>query len=219
MHALIFDLDGTLLDSLEDIANAGNAILSTHGYPVRSLSEYRQLVGNGFHNLIRNALPPDVSATMPEDALAALITEARSWYANNLYRNTKPYVGLPEALQALARAGHSLAVLSNKPHELTVPLIDHFFPEVPFAHVIGGRKDFPLKPDPTVLLNMLQDMRVAHNQAFYVGDSNVDVFTARNAGLRSIGVAWGFRGVEELRAAQADLIIDSPAQLITVVND
>ena len=218
MHALFFDLDGTLLDTLEDIARAGNAILDAHGYPTHSLSEYRQLVGNGFSSLIRHALPHEISENTPEDVISSLVLEARRSYKNNLWHSTRPYAGMHDALLTLSEAGHTLCVLSNKPHELTVPLIKHFFPDVPFDQVIGGRDGFPLKPDPTVLLNMLHNTRIPAARAMYVGDSNVDIFTARNAGIRSVGVAWGFRGDDELRAANADHIITTPDQLAYLIQ-
>lgn len=219
MSALVFDLDGTLLDTLEDIARAGNAVLAAHGFPARSLPEYRQLVGRGFRSLIRNALPAEAAATLTEEGLDALVTEARAWYGANLCRSTRPYPGIPEALHGLAEAGQALAVLSNKPHELTVALVRRFFPGVPFTQVFGGRDGMPLKPDPTVLLEMLRGMGVPPTRALYVGDSDVDVFTARNANMTSIGVAWGFRGADELRNAHADHIVTAPAELAAVAEE
>lgn len=218
MKTLLFDLDGTLLNSLEDIAFAANAVLTAHGYPNHSLTEYRQLVGNGFYRLISKALPPQIANTITENTLSGLVTEARTWYKNNMCRATQPYAGIIDALGILSDAGHMLSVLSNKPHELTVALVEHFFPHIPFTMVLGAKEGAPLKPDPTVPREMLHAMGGTANQAFYIGDSDVDILTARNAGITSIGVAWGFRGIEELRAANADHIIAAPAELITVVE-
>ena len=218
MKTLLFDLDGTLLNSLEDIAFAANAVLTAHGYPVHPLTEYRQLVGNGFYRLISNALPPQIANTISENTLTVLVTEARSWYKKNMFRATQPYAGIIDTLSLLSDAGHMLSILSNKPHELTVALVEHFFPHVPFSIVLGAREGVPLKPDPTVPREMLHAMGGTANEAFYIGDSDVDILTARNAGMTSIGVAWGFRGIEELRAANADHIISVPAELATVVE-
>lgn len=203
--ALIFDLDGTLLDTLEDIARAGNAVLQAHGYPCHPLDAYRGFVGYGFRHLLAAALPETVS--LPDDQLDTLVAEARAWYGDHLWPHTQPYAGIPEALRCLAQEGHALAVLSNKPHELTVPLIRHFFADIPLEPVLGGRDGFPLKPDPTVPLDVLRTLHVSAAQAFYVGDSMVDVLTAHNAGMRAIGVAWGFAGADAMRQAQAEHVI------------
>jgi len=219
MTAFIFDLDGTLVNSLEDIGQACNQTLAAHGYPVHPMPSYRLFVGRGFHKLVCDALPAGEAEKLPETALASLVAEAKAWYGENMCVRTRPYDGMTEALCALADKGHALAVLSNKPDDLTVRLIGNYFPSVPFALVRGGREGVPLKPEPDAPLDMLRHMNVPAARAFYVGDSNVDVFTARNAGMRSIGVAWGFRGAEELRAAQADHIIDAPAGLTALAEE
>jgi len=213
MKAFLFDLDGTLIDSLEDIGQACNDVLASHGYPVHPLPKYRYYVGRGFHKLVSDALPQGESTRLSTAELCALVAEARAQYGNNMCVRTRPYDGITEALLALAEQGHALAVLSNKPDDLTVALIGRYFPEVPFALVRGGRDGVPLKPEADAPLDMLRQMSVLPANSFYVGDSNVDIFTARNAGMTSIGVAWGFRGAEELRAAQADHVIDAPEAL------
>ena len=213
MKAFLFDLDGTLIDSLEDIGQACNDVLARHGYPVHPMPKYRFYVGRGFNKLVGDALPADESARLSAGDLAALVAEARAQYGKNMCVRTKPYTGITEALLELARQGHALAVLSNKPDDLTVALIRRYFPAVPFAIVRGGREGVPLKPEADAPLDMLRQLSVLPASSFYVGDSNVDVFTARNAGMTSIGVAWGFRGVDELRAARADHVIDTPDAL------
>lgn len=219
MRAFIFDLDGTLINSLEDIGQACNQTLAAHGYPVHPMPSYRQFVGRGFHKLVCDALPAGEAQRLPQKALAALVAEAKASYGENMCVRTRPYEGMTEALQTLAGKGHALAVLSNKPDDLTVSLIRRYFPSVPFAQVRGGRDGVPLKPEPNAPLDMLRGMGVPASRAFYVGDSNVDVFTARNAGMRSIGVSWGFRGADELRAAQADHIIDTPSGLMALAEE
>ena len=219
MRAFIFDLDGTLVDSLEDIGQACNDVLASHGYPVHPLPEYRFYVGRGFHKLVNDALPEGEAAKPSSDQLTALIAEARARYGENMCERTKPYAGITDALHQLAADGHALAVLSNKPDDLTVELVRRYFPDVPFALVRGGREGVPLKPEPDAPLDMLRHMDFLPERSFYVGDSNVDIFTARNAGMISIGVAWGFRGADELRAAQADHVIDTPVALTRMAKE
>ena len=219
MRAFIFDLDGTLIDSLEDIGQACNDVLASHGYPVHPLPAYRFYVGRGFHKLVNDALPEGEAAKLSSDQLTALIAEARARYGENMCVRTKPYAGITEALHQLADDGHALAVLSNKPDDLTVELVRRYFPDVPFALVRGGREGVPLKPEPDAPLDMLRHMDFLPERSFYVGDSNVDIFTARNAGMISIGVAWGFRGADELRAAQADHVIDTPEALTRLAKE
>ena len=219
MRAFIFDLDGTLVDSLEDIGQACNDVLASHGYPVHPLPAFRFYVGRGFHKLVNDALPEGEAAKLSSDQLTALIAEARARYGENMCVRTKPYAGITEALHQLAADGHALAVLSNKPDDLTVELVRRYFPDVPFALVRGGREGVPLKPEPDAPLDMLRHMDFLPERSFYVGDSNVDIFTARNAGMISIGVAWGFRGADELRAAQADHVIETPDALTRLAKE
>ena len=219
MRAFIFDLDGTLVDSLEDIGQACNDVLASHGYPVHPLPAFRFYVGRGFHKLVNDALPEGEAAKLSSDQLTALIAEARARYGENMCERTKPYAGITDALHQLAADGHALAVLSNKPDDLTVELVRRYFPDVPFALVRGGREGVPLKPEPDAPLDMLRHMDFLPERSFYVGDSNVDIFTARNAGMISIGVAWGFRGADELRAAQADHVIDTPDVLTRLAKE
>ncbi len=213
MKAFIFDMDGTLLDTLADIGRACNAILAAHGHPTHALPAYRRMVGNGFSRLVRSALPPAVLRDLAPDALDALVDEARRWYGQHMREHTRPYDGMPEALAELARRGLTLAVLSNKPDDFTRALVSHYFPQIPFADVRGGRPETPLKPDPTAPGAMLSQLNLEAGQCFYVGDSDVDMLTARNAGMVSVGVAWGFRGPEEVRAAGARHLLSTPAQL------
>ena len=193
MKAFIFDLDGTLLDTLEDIGQACNAVLAAHGYPTHPLAAYRRMVGNGFGRLVRSALPPAALQALTPEALTPLVDEARAWYGRHMREHTHPYAGMPEALTELARRGLTLAVLSNKPDDFTRTLINHYFPQIPFAEVRGGRSDTPLKPDPAGPRAILAALGLEAGQCFYVGDSDVDMLTARNADMVSVGVGWGFR--------------------------
>ncbi|MDD4701075.1 MAG: HAD family hydrolase [Desulfovibrio sp.] len=217
MKAFFFDLDGTLLDTLADIGRACNAILKKHGYPTHPLPQYRLFVGNGFGRLMADALPAD--AALDAQAKALLVEEARQYYGLHMYDCTRPYDGVIAALEDLSAAGHPLAILSNKPDGLTVEIVERYFSVIPLSLVRGAKKDVPLKPQPHALLDMMQTMHTSASQALYVGDSNIDILTARNAGVTSVGVSWGFRGAEELRKAGADHIIDTPSQLPTLAKE
>ena len=195
MKACFFDLDGTLLDTLADIGGACNAVLAAHGYPVHPVSAYRQMVGNGFPILMRRALPGAVVAQGPQARLDALTEEGRRYYAAHLSIRTAPYPGLAAVLGRLQDAGLRLAVLSNKPEDLTRALVPLHFPAIRFDAVRGGRQDAPLKPDPTVLLQMAAGM----------------------AGMTAVGVAWGFRGAAEVQAAGADRVAADAEELAHIL--
>lgn len=217
MKACFFDLDGTLLDTLADIGAACNAVLAAYGHPVHPVSAYRQMVGNGFPTLMRRALPPAVVAEGPEARLEALTEEGRRYYAEHLSIHTVPYPGLPQALARMQEAGLQLAVLSNKPDDLTRALVPLHFPGIRFAAIRGGRAGAPLKPDPAVLLEMAARMGVTPQECLYVGDSDVDMMTARNAGMLAVGVAWGFRGADEVRAAGAAVVAADAQELANII--
>lgn len=213
MDAAFFDLDGTLLDTLADIGSACNRMLAAHGFPQHPIPAYANMVGNGFTRTVERALPPQVLAALSRQEREELTDEARAQYAAHLYDHTWPYPGMPEALAELAGRGMVIAVLSNKPDAWTEPIIRHFFPDIPFARIHGARSELPLKPDPQVPLAMLAELGLEAPRCAYVGDSDVDMLTARNAGMLPVGAAWGFRGAAELRAAGARLMADRPAEL------
>ena len=213
MDAAFFDLDGTLLDTLADIGSACNRMLAAHGLPEHPLAAYATMVGNGFTRTVERALPPKVWSALSAEEREAFTAEARAQYAAHLFDHTQPYAGMPEALGALAGCGLTLAVLSNKPDAWTVEIIRHFFPQVPFAIIRGARPDSPLKPDPLVPRAMLAELDLAPLRCAYVGDSDVDMLTARNTGMLPVGAAWGFRGPDELLQAGARLLVREPAEL------
>ena len=210
--ACIFDLDGTLLDTLADLALACNTIMVRHGWPGHETEQYRFFVGNGFAKLMERVLPAGVLATLAPEEVGALVREARDFYTAHLWEHTLPYEGIPEALHKLAASGIRLGLLSNKPDSETQLLACHFFPGILDA-VAGSRPGVPLKPDPAALHALLEALSVSPQEAVYVGDSNVDMQTARNAGVFSVGVAWGFRRARELAEAGAGCIITRPAEL------
>lgn len=211
MKAFIFDLDGTLLNTLGDIANACNHVLRQNGYPTHPTQAYRHMVGNGFAMLLQRAVP--LAAALMEKQIGTLTSEARKYYAAHMKEETDPYPGMIGALEDLAAAGAFLAVLSNKPDDLSGELISYYFPSIPFRHIQGALPDLPLKPDPATLIHLLDHFAIGKDEACYIGDSNVDIFTARNAGICGVGAAWGFRGRQELAEAGADVILEEPAML------
>ena len=213
MEAAFFDLDGTLLDTLADIGGACNRMLAAHGFPQHAIPAYASMVGNGFTLTVERALPAAVLAALTPEEREELTAEARAQYAAHLYDHTAPYAGMPEALAELSEKGVVLGVLSNKPDAWTEPIIRHFFPDIPFALIHGARAGLPLKPDPHVPLAMLAGLGREAARCSYVGDSDVDMLTARNAGMLPVGAAWGFRGAAELRAAGARLLVARPAEL------
>lgn len=205
--AVLFDMDGTLLDTLADMAAAVNHILSVHGYPLRTVEEVRAFVGNGARKLMERALPPDVTG----DAFEALLEEYRQWYEAHACVKTAPYPGIPAVLAALHRAGVRCAVVSNKPDGATRELAARFFPGLP---AFGQQDGIPAKPAPDMVYHALAELGVEASAAAYVGDSEVDVALARNAGLPLIAVSWGFRGREALEEAGAALVVDDAATLL-----
>lgn len=205
--AVLFDMDGTLLDTLADMAAAVNHILSVHGYSLRTVEEVRAFVGNGARKLMERALPPDVTG----DAFEALLEEYRQRYEAHACVRTAPYPGVPAVLAALHRAGVRCAVVSNKPDGATRELAARFFPGLP---AFGQQDGIPAKPAPDMVYHALAELGVEASAAAYVGDSEVDVALARNAGLPLIAVSWGFRGREALEEAGAALVVDDAATLL-----
>lgn len=211
---IIFDLDGTLLDTIVDLAVACNAVLAMRGLPQHSLEDYRMFVGNGVMRLVERALPEPLRNPCTVDAARR---DFVSYYKDHLDTYTSPYAGIPELLAELQRRGLQLAVASNKFQSGTEELVHRFFPGCSFPVVLGQRPGVPLKPDPAVDLQILQLTGTTPDEALHVGDSAIDVLAARAAGIRSVGVSWGFRSREELAEAGADAIIDRPDGLLNLL--
>lgn len=210
---IIFDLDGTLLDTLEDIADAGNAALAGVGLPTLPVQAYKQIIGEGMTRLIEQAAP----AGTPAAVLEPLVAEVKVEYGRRWRDATRPYPGIPELLAALAARGVPMAVLSNKPHPFTLEVIAHFFPGVAFVDVRGAGPQTPLKPDPAGALALARTMGFAPGELIMLGDTRIDVATGVNAGLHAVGVLWGFRGREELVRAGAEAIIARPDELLGMI--
>ncbi|WP_319776961.1 HAD family hydrolase [Maridesulfovibrio sp.] len=212
--AVIFDLDGTLLDTLGEIASAGNAALSRMGFDTHPVDAYRKFVGAGAKKLAWRVLPEEKQIQEVYDSFVPVLLEE---FGQGLNTVAKPYAGIPEVLADFASCGKKLAVLSNKPHEFTVEAVSKFLPNVDFFAVCGGRKGVPLKPEPDAALKLAKAMGVSPQQILFVGDSDVDIKTGVNAGMISIGAGWGFRGEEELIKAGANIVLDTPADLVSLL--
>lgn len=188
---ILFDLDGTLLDTLEDLAEAVNAALRKRGLPLHSTDEYRKMVGHGVRNLVTVALPEAFRAD--EAFIDSCLADFKAYYTEHIDVHTHPYPGIPELLSRLHESGCRIAVASNKFQEGTERLIAEFFPGIPFVAILGNRPGYPLKPDPEIVGEVLRKADASPAGAILVGDSSTDMLTARNGGIRSIAVTWGYR--------------------------
>lgn len=209
-RAAIMDLDGTLLNTLEDLAYACNQVLAEHGFPTHPADDYRELIGDGIFSLVRRALPAEAVEANGVDGYVAQI---RAVYDTAWKRTTQPYPGIMDMLVELQRRGAALAVLSNKPHGPTVEVVGHFFGKVGFREVIGAKPEVPMKPDPAGALALIGRLGLAPADCVYLGDTGTDMKTGVNAGMLPVGAGWGFRP-DELDRAGAEMIIDHPARLL-----
>ena len=212
---VIFDLDGTLLNTLDDLAASCNYVCALHGWPTFPVDAYRYKIGNGMLKLVERILPAEYvgDEAMFEQALA----EFRAHYAAHKEDHTAPYAGVPEMLDELRAAGVQAAVLTNKDHVSAVPLMDRYFGAGAFAHVQGREERFAPKPAAPVTLHVLEVLGAEPTCTLCVGDSNVDVACGHNAGLAVAGVTWGFRTREELEAAGAEYLVDTPEELLDLI--
>lgn len=208
----IFDLDGTILDTLEDLTDGVNFALSECGCPVRTIAEIRSFVGNGIRKLIERALP---SGT-PEAEIDRVHGTFSPYYKAHCDVKTKPYDGIPEMLQTLRDAGVLTAVLSNKGDFAVQPLVRQYFPDL-FTIAFGERSGIPRKPAPDAVFEILERLKIEKSDAIYIGDSNVDIETARNAGIFCICVDWGFREHAQLIEAGAERIVSTPKELLEAI--
>lgn len=196
---VIFDLDGTLLNTIDDLGTAANHTLAELGLPQHTLDEYRLMVGNGMRKLIMRALPLDKAS---DDAfIDSTLKQFLEYYAAHIDVYTKPYPGIPELINTLSTDGYKLAVASNKIQAGAEKLIAEFFPGIPFVAVMGNSPLYPLKPDAAVVEYIMDKAGTDRNSTVMVGDSGTDIQTARNAGIPIIAVSWGFRPRHELTSA------------------
>lgn len=211
-EAVIFDLDGTLINSLEDLADSCNEVMNAFGYPVHTIDKYKYFVGNGVRKLVERAMPEDKSAD-PEQVEKAL-ERFREIYSGRVLNKTRAYVGIREILTKLQAKEIPVAVCTNKPMDAAQTIINILFEPDTFKMVIGDRKGYPRKPDPANVLYIADKLGVEPGKIAYVGDSGVDMQTAVNAGMLPVGVLWGFRDRPELEENGAQVIIEKPADLL-----
>jgi phosphoglycolate phosphatase len=211
--AVIFDLDGTLADTLDDLADAMNRVLAARGLASHTPASYKLMIGHGLRNLVHEALPPERRSA---EAVAACLDEMMASYSEHCLEKTRLYEGVPELLEELRGQAVALAVLSNKADELTRRIVAALCEPGTFALVAGARPGVPLKPDPAAALLVAAALGVAPDRIAYVGDSGVDMRTASAAGMIAVGVSWGFRTSGELIEGGALVVLDHPRELLVV---
>jgi phosphoglycolate phosphatase len=211
----IFDLDGTLLDTIGDLAEACNHMLALRGLGPHTRDEYRQMVGNGILRLVERALPEHLRTT-------EYVAEARhdflAYYIEHIDCYSRPYDGICEVLRSLQNDGWRLAVASNKFDAGTKRLVESFFSDIHFKAVYGNREGFPLKPDAALVELIIEECGASREMTYMIGDSGVDVEAAKNGGVRSVGCTWGFRAREELEERGVDIIVDRPLDILRVLQ-
>ncbi len=212
--AVIFDLDGTLVDSLDDIAYSANNALSMHGFNCHPTQAYRYFVGNGVRHMIKSAAPQDTG----DEVIDAVLQDFRKIYNNNYINKTKPYDNIIQLLNKLQEMAVKMAVISNKLHKPTKEIVEKVIGEKYFQLVFGEREGIPRKPDPAALLEAAAIMGVKPSEAIYLGDSGSDMLCARNADMLAAGALWGFREKEELVEAGCQVLFLQPLDLIEFMN-
>lgn len=209
----VFDLDGTLLDTLSDIGNAANAVLAHHGFPLHPIEQYRHFVGDGVRVLMTRALPDNAQDA---ETVAKCLQTMEIEYRRHLNKTAQPYPGIFDLLHQLKSLGLRLAVLSNKADAYTRPCVVEFFGDKMFEPIFGLRPDRPRKPDPAGALEIAALWQIPSHEVLYFGDSGTDMLTANSAGMLSIGVSWGYRSQEELQAAGAKYLLAKPSDLFSL---
>lgn len=210
----IFDLDGTLLNTIGDLAASCDAVMQMNGLPQHTADEYRQMVGRGILRLVEAAIPEQMRS--PE-YVEKVRRDFVAYYLDHIDLHTHPYEGIPELIDALMERGVKIAVASNKFQAGTERLIHSFFPDVEFVAVLGQRAGVPLKPDPQIDLEIIAATAVKPSETLHIGDSGVDMQTAHAAGVQAVGVTWGFRSRKELVESGADVIVDTPCEILNLL--
>lgn len=211
IKAVFFDLDGTLLYTIEDIASSLNSVLERHSFPTHTIEEYCGFIGDGMKMLVTRSLPMEVQED--QDRTNAIVAEFRKSYSVVAVPTTRPYEGIDALLEQLTDKGITLAVVTNKPHEKALAVVEEFFPKR-FEHIVGQREGIPVKPDPTSAKEVQGLLSLQDDEILYIGDSGVDMQLAVSAGYKAVGVSWGYRSVDELRERGAEIILDAPLELL-----
>lgn len=212
--AVLFDLDGTLLNTLQGLATAGNAVLAERGFPTHDIEDYNIFVGDGLRTLIERIVPQE-SSEGEVDICVAMFKEE---YASCCYDGTAPYDGIMDMLEEFVELEIPIGILSNKPHVFTCEMVDYYFSHIPFAYVAGQQEGVAPKPDPEGVVLALEALDVMAENVLFVGDTSVDMETAENSDMVAAGVSWGFRPVEELLRYGANTIIERPQEIVDYVT-
>ena len=209
--AVLFDLDGTLLNTIDDLTDSMNAVLRRSGFPEHEAATFKYFVGDGMEDIVRRALPEEHrDSRTVDEGMKAYNRE----YRNRYTQKTRPYDGIQALLDGLTFQGIKMAILSNKPHDFTVKMVGQLLGDWTFEPVFGVRPSVPKKPDPSAALEAAGLLRVEPKDILYLGDSDVDMLTARSAGMYAVGALWGFRTAEEILAGGAQVLVKSPADIL-----
>lgn len=215
MKLVVFDLDGTLINSLEDLADSANWMLLQHGYPTHPVDAYRYFVGDGMRKLIERILPLEERNDVRIEQCKA---EFVAYYTIHMEDKTVVYPGMIELLKELKDRGLKIAVATNKVHIAVAPLMAKYFPGIRFDSMIGQREGIPVKPHPQIMYDILKETGCQPSEALHVGDTATDMQLAHSAGVTPVGVLWGYRPLEELQEAGAKFIIEKPEELLGLVK-
>lgn len=211
IEGIIFDLDGTLINSIGDIANSMNAVLSSHGFKTHTHNKYKQFIGRGIENLVIDALPEE-NRKNP----AKYIQEMRDEYAVQYDSTTEVYEGIHGLIRYLKGKNKKLSILSNKPDVYTQEIVRKYFDVKDFAIILGWRKEFERKPDPKSALFIAEKMNIRPSRIAFIGDSTTDIITAKNAGMHPVGVSWGYKDVSDIKDAGATCIFEQPMSITSL---
>jgi len=214
-EAVIFDLDGTLINSVEDLGTSVNRVLESFGFPTHDLDEYNRFIGDGAEMMVKRALP---EGKRDESTLRKCLDLFLKDYFKNYNVHTKPYDGIPQLLDYLADKSVKTAVLTNKPNEVTRKIVSEIFQKWHFEEVLGQTDNLPRKPDPTGAMMISKKINIDTEKIIYLGDSGVDMETAKSAGMLPVGVLWGFRDRSELKEHGARYLINNPMQILDIVD-
>ncbi len=214
-QAIIFDLDGTLLDTIDDIASSMNAVLDFYGFPMHEVDKYKLMVGDGMEMLVRRALPEN---HRDDSTVAECSGRMNEIYTQNWHRFTKPYPGIESMLTELGRDSVRMAILSNKPHDFTRMVVSQLLGNWEFEQVLGAREGVPKKPDPSAALEIAQSMSLSTSKFLYCGDTGTDMKTAVGSGMHAVGVLWGFRDAHELTANGARILLKKPEDIFQLLQ-
>lgn len=211
--AVIFDLDGTLLNTLIDLQESVNKVLANYNFPTHQIDKYKYFLGNGIEVLTKKAFPNSIT----ENEFTKYLKEVKEEYSSRQISKTRPYDGILDMLKELNKRDIKIAVLSNKPHEFTLPTINHYFGNIKFEAIFGARDNVGRKPSPESVHEILNIMECTAEECFFVGDSETDMQTGVNSGMQAIGVKWGFRTVDEMNKNGASFIIDTPSDIFNLL--